>query len=271
MRQIYNKEKFQNKNLITLGSMGEPLAPEVGKWFVETFGKKEQAIVNTYFQTETGGIISSHSYNQKINNKFYGSVGYPFSKFIKFEKILNKQKKELKLSYPWPGQMKRILNGYDQWIKYFDKKNQFKLFDLATINQKNIFVHGRTDDVINIRGHRIGSEEIESTLLELKNVIEVAAISIENEIEGNVFYIFIACKKNSKYLEKAINDKIHKNFGAFAIPKKIYLVNELPKTRSGKILRRILRNLLKNNKIAQYDTSTLLKKSVVKDIEKIIK
>ena len=271
MRQIYNNEKFQNQNLITLGSMGEPLAPEVGKWFVETFGKKNQAIVNTYFQTETGGIISSHSYNQKINNKFYGSVGYPFSKFVKFEKILNKQKKELKLSYPWPGQMKRILNGYDQWIKYFDKKNQFKLFDLATINQKNIFVHGRTDDVINIRGHRIGSEEIESTLLQLKNVIEVAAISIENEIEGNVFYIFIACKKNSKYLEKAVNNKIHKNFGSFAIPKNIYLVNELPKTRSGKILRRVLRNLLKNNKITQYDTSTLLKKSVVGDIEKIIK
>ena len=99
--------------------MGEPLAPDVGKWFVESFGKKNQAIVNTYFQTETGGIISSHSYNQKINNKLYGSVGNTFSKFIKFEKILNKKKRELKLSYPWPGQMKRVLNGYDQWIKYF--------------------------------------------------------------------------------------------------------------------------------------------------------
>ena len=93
MRRIYNKEKFQNQNLITLGSMGEPLAPDVGKWFVESFGKKNQAIVNTYFQTETGGIISSHSYNQKINNKLYGSVGNTFSKFVKFEKILNKQKK----------------------------------------------------------------------------------------------------------------------------------------------------------------------------------
>ncbi len=271
MRQIYNREKFQNQNLITLGSMGEPLAPDVGKWFVESFGKKNQAIVNTYFQTETGGILSSHSYNQKITSKFYGSVGYTFSKFIKFEKILNKQKKELKLSYPWPGQMKRVLNGYDQWIKYFDKKNKFRLFDLATINQKNIFVHGRTDDVINIRGHRIGSEEIESTLLQLKNVIEVAAISIEDEIEGNVFYVFIACKNNSSYLEKAAKNKIYKIFGSFAIPKKIYLVNELPKTRSGKILRRILRNLLNNNKVKQFDTSTLLKKSVVSDIEKIIK
>lgn len=272
MRQIYNKDKFQTKKLITLGSMGEPLAPDVGKWFANSFGKKNQAIVNTYFQTETGGIISSHSYNQKINNKFYGSVGFPFSKFIKFEKIHKNKKKELKLIHPWPGQMKRILNGIEQWSKYFDRKNQFRLFDLGTINQKNIFIHGRTDDVINIRGHRIGSEEIESVLLQLKNIIEVAAVSVEEEIEGNVFCVFVGSKeKKPLYLKKIINEKIHRNFGSFAIPKRIYFINELPKTRSGKILRRLLRNLLSSNKNVQSDLSTLLKKSVVSDIVKVIK
>ena len=155
---------------------------------------------------------------------------------------------------------------------FYAIQNQFRLFDLGTINQKNIFIHGRTDDVINIRGHRIGSEEIESVLLQLKNIIEVAAVSVEEEIEGNVFYVFVASKeKKPLYLKKIINEKIHRNFGSFAIPKRIYFINELPKTRSGKILRRLLRNLLSSNKNVQSDLSTLLKKSVVSDIVKVIK
>ncbi len=269
MRQLYSNYSFKNTNNMTLGSMGEPLAPDIAKWFVKTFGKSNQSIVNTYFQTETSGIISSHKYNQKIKNKFYGSVGKPFSKYIKFEKIDKKKKYELKMLYPWPGQMKRILNGANQWNKYFDNKNNFRLFDLATINKGHIFIHGRTDDVINIRGHRIGSGEIEAVILKCEDVIEAAAVAVNDYLEGFNLYVFVATKnKNKELLERKLVKIIHENFGSYAIPKKIIFLKELPRTRSGKILRRLLRDILENKNYKFKDLSTLLNKVTIKEIYK---
>ena len=92
--------------------------------------------------------------------------------------------------------MKSILNGKKEWKKYWDKSNNFRMFDLATIKNKNIFIHGRTDDVINIRGHRIGSEEIESIVLKIKEIYECCAISIVDKIEGHVIYLFVVSKDN---------------------------------------------------------------------------
>ena len=121
--------------------------------------------------------------------------------------------------------------------------------------------------MVNIRGHRIGSEEIESTILKLKQITECCVITLSDKIEGSKIYLFIVSNKN---LDIKIENLIISNFGSYALPKKIFYVNQLPKTRSGKILRRLLRNILENPQINSYgDLSTMLNKNSLKKIQKI--
>ena len=166
--------------------------------------------------------------------------------------------------------MIKVINGNSEWKKYWDNKGNFRMFDLGTVKNGNLFVHGRSDDVINIRGHRIGSEEIESTVLKIKEVFECCAVSLDDEIEGNKLFLFIVTK--NKIENDKIIKQINSNFGSFALPKKIYQVKELPKTRSGKILRRLLRLILLNpEKAKKFDLTVMLNKNVIKDIIKNVK
>ena len=270
MKSIFGRSTFQTKNLITLGSMGEHIAPSVAEWFAKHFTNKENSIVNAYYQTENGAIISSPTYKEKTSQAPHGSAGKLSSKFIKTNKLFSKEKKEMKIISPWPGNMKKIINGNKEWKKYWDSEGNFRMFDLVTKKNGNLFVHGRVDDVINIRGHRIGSEEIESITLKIKEIFECCAISINDDIEGHVIYLFIV--SNNKNLDEKIFENIVSNFGAFALPKKIYYINELPKTRSGKILRRLLRSILLNPYSKEHrDLTMMLNKKVLTDIkEKII-
>lgn len=264
LRAINNKKQFKKHKLKTLGSMGEPLAKDVGTWFAKKFNLKKQAIVNTYYQTETGGIICSPSFKDSCTKFPHGSIGNTISNNVKITSF-NKTKKEFKILSPWPGCMKKLINGNLEYQKYWDENGNFRMFDLASKLNKRIYVHGRIDDVINIRGHRIGSEEIETVLLGLKGVIEVAAIAVDDELEGKSIYIFLVSKKK---IDSIIEKKIIGNFGTFALPKKIVYLSELPKTRSGKILRRILRNISDDPTITQNtDVSTIVNKSVLKEIK----
>ena len=266
MKAIYGNLEFKNNYIKTVGSMGEPLANDVGLWFVKTFLKIGKPIINTYFQTETGGIICSNKHNEKIKKRDYSSVGLPCNKNIKICK-LNNIKNEFKIIKPWPGIMKKILNGANLYKKYFDKEGNFRLFDLATKKENQIFIHGRNDDVINIRGHRIGSGEIEAVVLENNKIVECSAISIQDYLEGNIIYLFVVTKE--KNINDTIEEKIISNFGSYAIPKKIFYISELPKTRSGKIMRRILREIILNKKI-NSDKSTILNSKVINQIDKIV-
>ncbi len=260
---------ISKKYIKTLGSMGEPLAPSVAEWFSNKFLKKNRAIVNTYFQTETGGIVCSPRYNQNTNQAPHGSVGQPFSKYIRINKLEKIKVKEIKIISPWPGMMKNVVNGKKEWNKYWDKNNNFKLFDLATKRKKNIFIHGRNDDVVNIRGHRVGSEEIESTLLKLKKITECCVVTLNDKLEGSKICLFVVSDVN---LDLEIDKMIISNFGTYAIPKKVFYVKQLPKTRSGKILRRLLRNILINPNLKNYgDTSTILNLNSLKNIQKMVK
>ena len=264
LRALHKDKKFKNHNLKTLGSMGEPLAKDVGNWFANTFNLKKKAIVNTYYQTETGGIICSPSFDDSEKRCPNGSVGNTISKHVKIS-TFNKSKKEFKILTIWPGCMKKLLNGNDEYQKYWDIKGNFRMFDLASKINNKIFIHGRIDDVINIRGHRIGSEEIETILLSIKGIIEVAAIAVKDKLEGMCIYLFIVSKKN---LDDQIEKSIISNFGTFALPKKIVYLSELPKTRSGKILRRVLKKISENPiKLNTLDLSTILNKSVLKEIK----
>jgi acetyl-CoA synthetase len=266
----FNKNlKINKKYIRTLGSMGEPLAPSVGKWFANNFLKKNSPIINTYFQTETGGIICSPRYNQQINNVPHGSVGQPLSEHVKLNNLERNNVKEIKILTPWPGMMKNVINGKSEWNKYWDNKNNFRLFDLSTKKEKNIFIHGRNDDVVNIRGHRIGSEEIESTLLKLKKITECCVVTMDDKLEGSKIHLFIVSNVN---LDSQIEKIIISTFGTFAIPRKIFYVDQIPKTRSGKILRRLLRNILANPYATDYgDTSTILNLESLKNIQRMLK
>ena len=139
----------------------------------------------------------------------------------------------------------------------FHRQSNFKLFDVGSYKNKNLIIHGRSDDVINIRGHRLGSGEIESRLLEIDYLLEACAIAQDNYFEGANLVIFITLKK-----------KIVNFFGSFALPKKIFVVKELPKTKSGKILRRVLRNIYENPKSNSYgDLSTMINQNSIKNIQ----
>ena len=269
MKVIFKKKKFQTRYLTTLGSMGEHIAPSVAEWFANNFTNKNKPIINAYYQTENGAIIASPTYKQKVSKVPHGSAGQLVSKYLKINKLYKNKKRELKILTPWPGCMKSILNGKKEWKKYWDKSNNFRMFDLATIKNKNIFIHGRTDDVINIRGHRIGSEEIESVVLKIREIYECCAISVVDKLEGHVIYLFVVSIDNK--LNSAISEKIVSNFGAFALPKEIYYIKELPKTRSGKILRRLLRSILIDTSSKNYgDLSTMLNSKVIKEIKQKI-
>jgi acyl-coenzyme A synthetase/AMP-(fatty) acid ligase len=195
-------------------------------------------------------------------------VGKPSNKYIILNQLSSKNKKEIKIIKPWPGCMKRILNGEKEWKKYWSSLGEFKLFDLGTKKNGNIYIHGRTDDVINIRGHRIGSEEIESVVLKIKEISECCAVAIEDQLEGQIIKLFVVSKNKVNNL---IENQIISAFGSFALPKKIYYVKKLPKTRSGKILRRLIRAILLDpNKKYYGDTSTIIDINVIKEIKKVI-
>lgn len=249
--------------------MGEPLAPSIAKWFSKEFLNINRVVVNTYFQTETGGIICSPKYDQNINQVPHGSVGKTISKFLQVSNLSIKKKREIKITSPWPGIMKSIINGKLEWKKYWDKNGNFRLFDLASIKKGNVYIHGRSDDVINIRGHRIGSEEIKSIILKIEKITECCVITLKDNLEGSKIYLFIVSEVN---LDKKIENLITSNFGAYAIPKKIFYVDQIPKTRSGKILRRLLRDMVQNPYLKNYgDTTTLLNKESIISIKKLMK
>lgn len=269
MKSLFKKKKFKTKYLKTLGSMGEHLAPSVAKWFANTFTNKNNAIVNAYYQTENGAIIASPTFEDKIFKVPHGSVGKVTTKFLKTNITSAIKKNEIKLTTPWPGNMKRILNGEKEWEKYWDRFGNFRMFDLATKKKDNLYIHGRNDDVINVRGHRIGCEEIESTILKIDNIKECCAVSLPDKFEGEILYLFVVSK--IKDLDKNIHKEIINNFGSFAVPSKIYRVKELPKTRSGKILRRFLREIILNQTLKKMDLNVLSDKAVLENILKTVK
>ena len=273
IKSISSKKKVNSKYLETLGSMGEPLSKYVGAWFAKRFSKKKLQIVNAYYQTENGGIICSPKFNDDIYTVPFGSVGKPVSKNLGvfIEKKLTETNNEIKVKNPWPGCMIGLINKEEKFEKYWDKDNNFRMFDVGSLDSNNNFlVHGRTDDVINIRGHRIGSEEIESLLLSNKTIIEVSAVTISDNLEGSKFILFIS-KNNKRKIDKFINNKITSFFGSFAIPSNIIYIKEMPKTKSGKILRRLLRDIYLNPRLINYgDLSTMININSIDDIKKQI-
>ncbi|HJJ24831.1 MAG TPA: acetate--CoA ligase, partial [Nitrosopumilus sp.] len=272
---------FDLSSLRLLGTVGEPINPEVWKWYYTVIGKKKCPIIDTWWQTETGGMmISSLPGLETIPLKpGSGTLPIPGTDITIVDEFGNEvppnTKGYLLIKNPWPG-MLLTLWGDDEKYKtvYWSKfANSYYPGDYALKDNDGYFwLLGRADDILKIAGHRIGTAELESCIVSDENVAESAVCGIPDEIKGEVIIAFVVLKNgitiDKNILEKNLYLKIRNDIGAIASPKQIYFVSKLPKTRSGKIMRRLLKCIANNEIIG--DTSTLDDVSSIYEIQKIV-
>lgn len=261
-------------SLRILGSVGEPINPEAWRWYYKYVGQERCPIMDTWWQTETGGFLISPL---PITPLKPGSATFPFPGVL--PKILREDGSEcdveeggsLVIAKPWPGMLRGFWNDPER--KRF-KDTYFSIFpgyyftgDGAKKDKDGYFwLMGRIDDVINVSGHRIGTAEVESALVSHPTVAEAAVIGIPHEVKGQGIYAFVTLKsgiKGTEELRKELLSHVRKVIGPIATPDKLQFADALPKTRSGKIMRRILRKIAEGRIEELGDTSTLMDPSVV--------
>ncbi len=269
---------FDLSSLRLLGTVGEPINPEVWRWYFRTIGKEKCPIIDTWWQTETGGmLISPLPGLETIPLKpGSGTLPIPGVNIAVVDEngvdVPSNTKGYLVVKNPWPG-MLLTLWGDDEkyknvyWSKY---ENYYYPGDYALKDDDGyLWLLGRADDVLKVAGHRIGTAELESCIVEHNDVAESAVCGIPDEVKGEVIIAFAVLKQNVKTnsdeLEKELVIKIRNDIGAIATPKQIYFVSKLPKTRSGKIMRRLLKSIVNNEKIG--DVSTLEDGSAVTEVQ----
>jgi acetyl-CoA synthetase len=269
-------EKYKMPSLRILGSVGEPINPEAWMWYHEKVGKENCPIVDTWWQTETGGFMitplpGAHTLKP-------GSAGRPF--FGVEPVILRDDRSEcdrneggkLCIKKPWPGMMRTMWGDHDRFIDVY-----FTMYDdiyfagdgCRIDNDGDYWLLGRIDDVVNVSGHRIGTAEVESALVSHKNVAEAAVTPIPHEIKGQGLYAYVTLVggiEETDALKKELIMHVRKEIGPIAAPEAIQWAPALPKTRSGKIMRRILRKIAENSADNLGDISTLADPSVVESL-----
>jgi acetyl-CoA synthetase len=280
-------EARELSSLRILGSVGEPINAEAWEWYFHTVGNGQCAIVDTYWQTETGGHLLTPLVG--VNNLKPGAALQPYFGIVPVlfntqgEPIAHKVGQSfsgaLCIKHSWPGQARTIWGDHARFeATYFSTfANHYFTGDLAHQDEDGDFwIEGRMDDVINVSGHRLGTAEIESALNEHPAVIESAVVAIENELKGQGIYAFVILKPEEpithRVFKTELNTLLRQLIGAIAYIDQVQITPQLPKTRSGKIMRRILRKIA-NGEIqtkAEYhklgDTSTLLDASVVDEL-----
>ena len=272
-------QKYKMDSLKVLGSVGEPINEEAWEWFHHNVGKSRCPIVDTWWQTETGGIMISTLANKTECVPSYAT--YPLFGITPI--LVDGSGEELKeivsegnlcIKFPWPSMARSIWGDHERFIQtYFSTyKGYYFTGDGAKRDDKNRYrITGRVDDVINVSGHRFGTAEIEDAIDEHADVVESAVIGYPHPIKGQGIYAFVIChhqRSDKDNLEKEIRDMVTKVIGPIAKPDLIQFVDALPKTRSGKIMRRILRKIGENELGSLGDTSTLLDPDVVNRIIK---
>ncbi len=267
--------KYSRSSLKILGTVGEPINPEIWKWYYDVVGEKKCSIVDTWWQTETGGILIT-PLPGAIPTK-PGSATLPFFGVEPViveadsgkEKIGNNIEGALCLKRSWPGQARTIFKDHDRFVQtYFTQyKGLYFTGDGAKRDVDGYYwITGRIDDVLNVSGHRLGTAEIESALVEHPDVAEAAVVGYPHEIKGTGIYAYVVLKAHAKAGEftlQEIQEKVSEIIGKFARPDIIHLTQGLPKTRSGKVMRRILRKIAENVYEGLGDTSTLAEPEVV--------
>lgn len=277
----YGTEWIDNKDLSSLkvlGTVGEPINVEAWNWYNENIGKKKCPIVDTWWQTENAGILISTLAGVTPQKPTFATLPLPgVQPAIVDEKgnVLegNNVKGNLCMKFPWPSILRTTYNDHERCrLNYFSAYPGFYFTGDGCLRDENGFyrITGRVDDVLNVSGHRIGTAEVENAINIQDSVIESAVVGYPHDIKGQGIYAYVILDENITTPEEArkvINDAVTKGIGAFARPEKIQFVKGLPKTRSGKIMRRILRKIAEGEMNNLGDTSTLLDPAVVDEIK----
>ena len=269
-------KKTNRSSLKLLGTVGEPINPEAWKWYFEIPGDSKCPIVDTWWQTETGGILIAPQ-SGAIELK-PGSASKPF--FGIEPVIVDKNGEELKgecegmlcISKSWPGQMRTVYGDHDRFIKTYFSQFDGKYFtgDGCKRDKDGYYwITGRVDDVIIVSGHNLGTAEIESAFVAHAKVSEAAVVGYPHDIKGNGLYCYVSLlsgEKHDENLKKELINIVREKIGPIATPDIIHFTQGLPKTRSGKIMRRILRKIAANEQDQLGDISTLADPSVVEEL-----
>ncbi len=272
-------EKYNLDSLKTLGSVGEPINEEAWHWYHKHIGKEKCSIVDTWWQTETGGIMISPLSNITKTKPTFATLPLPGIQPC----LVNAKGQEIKgngvqgnlcIKFPWPSMIRSIYGNHKRCKEVYFNTYKGKYFtgDGCKRDEDGYYrITGRVDDVINVSGHRIGTAEVENGINEHPLVIESAVVGFPHDVKGQGIYAYIILENNSLEEEKLANEIINTvktEIGALAKPDKIQFVSGLPKTRSGKIMRRILRKIAEQNFSNMGDTSTLLDPTIVDQIIK---
>lgn len=271
----------KNKDLSSLqvlGSVGEPINEEAWNWYNEHIGKKNCPIVDTWWQTETGGIMISPLAHLTPTKPCYATLPLPGIQPIlvdeKGEEIIgNGVSGNLCIKFPWPGMIRTTYGDHERCkTTYFATyENLYFTGDGCLRDEDGYYrITGRVDDVMNISGHRIGTAEVENAINMHAGVIESAVVAYPHDIKGQGIYAYVILDNathDPTQIKKDILATVTKIIGAIARPNKIQIVSGLPKTRSGKIMRRILRKIAEGDVSNLGDTSTLLDPAVVEKIK----
>jgi len=271
-------KKYNLDSLRVLGSVGEPINPEAWIWYYEMIGKKKCPIVDTWWQTETGGVLitplpGAHTLKPGSANRPFFGVEPVVLRDDGTECNRNEGGK-LCIKKPWPGMMRTMWGDHQRFIDtYFMMfKNLYFTGDGCRVDKDgDYWLMGRVDDVVNVSGHRIGTAEVESALVSHSKVAEAAVAPMPHDIKGQSLYAFVTLVDGvhpSDELKKELANHVRKEIGAIAVPDKIQFAPALPKTRSGKIMRRILRKIAENQVDQIGDTTTLADPHVVEDLIK---
>jgi acetyl-CoA synthetase len=270
--------KYKLNTLRVLGTVGEPINPEAWIWYYEKIGHNKCPIVDTWWQTETGGILitplpGAHTLKPASANRPFFGVDPVILRDDGSECAINEGGK-LCIKRPWPGMMRTMWGDHDRFIDtYFTMyENTYFTGDGCRKDEDgDYWLMGRIDDVVNVSGHRIGTAEVESALVSHEKVAEAAVTPVPHDIKGQGLYAFVTLKEGiqeSEDLKKELMLHVRKEIGAIAVPEAIQFAHALPKTRSGKIMRRILRKIAEGDISNLGDITTLADPHVVEDLVK---
>ena len=266
-------KKHDRSSIRLLGSVGEPINPEAWRWYWQVVGDGRCPVVDTWWQTETGGIMITTLPGAHAMKP--GSAGRPF--FGVVPQLVDADGAVLEgaasgnlcIARSWPGQMRTVYGDHDRFVQTYFATYRGKYFtgDGCRRDEDNYYwITGRVDDVLNISGHRLGTAEIESALVSHPLVAEAAVVGYPHDIKGQGIYVYVTLmegEEGSPELEKELRQHVRTEISPIASPDLIHFTPALPKTRSGKIMRRILRKIAENDFGSLGDTSTLADPSLV--------
>ncbi|WP_254763458.1 acetate--CoA ligase [Natrinema marinum] len=274
-------EKHDLSSLRLLGTVGEPINPRAWKWYYKHIGDEECPIIDTWWQTETGGMMITTL--PGINTMKPGSAGPPLPGIdarvvdAQGEEVDAGQAGYVTVNNPWPGMLRTLYDNDERfiseyWQEYSDEETDEWVYfpeDGAKIDEDGyITILGRVDDVINVSGHRLGTMEIESAVVGVEGVAEAAVVGGDHEVKGEAVYVYAipedGYEDRHDELEEQAMEAVLDSIGPIAKPEEIVFTHELPKTRSGKIMRRLLEDIASGNELG--NTSTLRNPEVVDDI-----